>query len=100
MQGEMGMRKRIAIGACLLCLMGGAAYAVDEQAGDPQCEEQLTRAEELVHDKIEAQALSEADAEKVNMLLDEADALCTEGNSDEASATLATVTKMVSTPGQ
>ncbi len=40
-------------------------------------------------------ALSEADAEKVNELLDEADALCTEGKFPEASATLATINKMV-----
>jgi hypothetical protein len=39
--------------------------------------------------------LSDADAEKVNELLDEADAQCTEGNFKDASATLATVNGMV-----
>jgi hypothetical protein len=35
--------------------------------------------------------LSDADAQKVNQLLDEADALCTEGKFQDASATLATI---------
>ena len=35
------------------------------------------------------------DSEKVNELLDEADALCTEGKFTEASATLATISGMV-----
>ena len=48
-----------------------------------------------MHDRIESNALSEADAEKVYELLDQADALCTEGKFAEASATLATVNKMV-----
>jgi hypothetical protein len=75
--------------------MGGVAYAVDEPAEDNECTEQLTKAEEIVNDKIEANALSEADAEKVNELLDEADAYCTEGKFQEASATLATVNSLV-----
>ena len=42
-----------------------------------------------------APAAVETDAEKVNELLDQADAQCTEGNLAEATATLATVNKMV-----
>ncbi|MBC8012555.1 MAG: hypothetical protein H7X74_00455 [Methyloceanibacter sp.] len=90
------MLRRVVIGVAIACLMGGAAYAVDEDAaGDNECTAQLTAVEETVHDKIESSALSEADAEKVNELLDEADALCTEGKFTEASAALATVSKMV-----
>jgi hypothetical protein len=78
--------------------MGGAAYAVDEQAGESECTEQLTKTEEIVHDRIESNALSEDDANKVNELLDVADAYCTEGNFQEASATLATINGMVGKP--
>jgi hypothetical protein len=89
------MLRRVVIGVAMASLMGGAAYAVDEDAVDNECTTQLTSVEETVHDKIESNALSEADADKVNELLDEADALCTEGKFPEASATLATVSKMV-----
>ena len=89
------MLRRVVIGVAMTCLMGGAAYAVDEGTVDNECTEQLTTAEETVHDRIESNALSEADADKVNELLDQADALCTEGKIDEATATLATVNKMV-----
>jgi hypothetical protein len=90
------MLRRVVIGASLACLMGGAAYAVDEPAeGEDQCTQQLAAAEEAVQNKIDAQILSEADTEKVNELLDQADAQCTEGNLAEATATLATVNKMV-----
>ena len=89
------MLRRVVIGVAMASLMGGAAYAVDEDAGDNECTAQLTSVEETVHDKIESNALSEADADKVNELLDEADALCTEGKFPEASATLATVSRMV-----
>ena len=89
------MLRRVVIGVAIAFLMGGAASAQDEGAADNECTQQLTTVEETVHDKIEANALSEADAEKVNELLDEADALCTEGKFTEASATLATINKMV-----
>ena len=87
------MFRRAVLGVAIMCLMAGNTYAQDEV--DNQCTAQLTAAEEAVHDKIEANALSEADAEKVNELLDEADALCTEGKFEEASATLANVNKMI-----
>jgi len=89
------MLRRVVVGVAMACLMGGAAYAVDEEAGDNECTAQLTAVEEVVHDKIESNAMSEADVEKVNELLDEADALCTEGNFADATATLATVNSMV-----
>ena len=89
------MLRRVVTGVAIACLMGGAAYAVDEEPVDNECTAQLTSAEETVHDRIESNALSEADADKVNELLDQADALCTEGKIDEATATLATVNKMV-----
>jgi hypothetical protein len=89
------MLRRAVFGVAMACLMGGTAYAADEEAVDNECTQQLTTAEETVHDKVESNALSEADADKVNELLDQADALCTEGKFAEASATLATVNKMV-----
>ena len=89
------MLRRVVIGVAMACLMGRAAYAVDEGQVDNECTQQLTVAEEAVQNKIDANALSDADADKVNELLDEADALCTEGKFAEASATLATVNKMV-----
>lgn len=89
------MLRRVVIGAAMTCLMGGTAYAVDEEPVDNQCTEQLTTVEETVHDKLEANALSDADVDKVNELLDLADALCTEGKIAEATSTLATVNKMV-----
>ena len=90
------MFRRVVIGVAIACLMGGAAYAVAEETGeDNPCTEQLTRAEEMVSDKIDSNAISEETAEKVNLLLDEADALCTEGKFDEASATLATINKII-----
>jgi len=131
------MHKRIVTGACLMLLMGGAAYAEDAQppndaqAGNAQpkeaqqkvdkhkdnqhkadqpdtaqyvaCQAELSRAEKRVDDKIEAKRLSEGDADQVNKLLDEADALCTEEKYAEATKTLADVDKQVSaaaTPSQ
>lgn len=92
------MLRRVVIGATAACFMSGTAYAVDEDAGDPACTEQLTKTEELVHDKIESNAVSEATAEKANELLDQADMQCTEGNIADATATLATVQGLVSKP--
>jgi soluble cytochrome b562 len=88
------MLRRAVFGAALICLVGGGAYAQDE--GDNECTAQLTSVEEKVHDKIEANALSDEAAEKVNEMLDDADALCTEGKFQEASATLAQITKIIS----
>jgi len=90
------MRKRIVTGACLMLLMG-AAYAADDQAA---CEAKLSQAETLVEQKVEAKALSEDDVEKANLLLDEADALCTDGKYAEATKTLANVNKLVAAAGQ
>jgi hypothetical protein len=60
------------------------------------CQAELSRAEKRVDDKIEAKRLSEGDADQVNKLLDEADALCTEEKYAEATKTLADVDKQVS----
>ena len=104
------MRKRITACACLTLAFVGYAYGADETKNaaaqdkkvkvDLACVQQLARAEELVHDKVEAKALSEADEHKANMLLDEADAQCTEGNAKQAKATLRDVTKLVSAPAE
>lgn len=99
------MLRRVVIGAGLVCLMGLSAYAQEgaieqglgqeDTAENSECAQQLTSTQEAVQDKVDANALSEADAEKVYLMLDEADALCTEGNSAGASAKLADVNKMV-----
>jgi Na+-translocating ferredoxin:NAD+ oxidoreductase RnfG subunit len=89
------MTRHVVIGAAIACLVGGPAYAVDESVADSECAQQLTTTQEVVQDKVDANALSEAEAEKVYELLDQADAYCTEGNAAEASAALATVNKMV-----
>ena len=94
------MLRRVVIGAALACLLGGTAYAVDEATvpaeGDDQCTQQLAATEEAVESKQEAKPMSEEDFAKVNELLDQADAQCTEGNLKEATATLATVTSLIS----
>ena len=91
------MLKRVVIGAAALaCLLGGAAYAQDEgMEMDDECTRRLTAAEEAVATKQENAPMSEEDFAKVNELLDQADAQCTEGNLDGAIATLATVNSMV-----
>jgi hypothetical protein len=86
------MRDRIVTSACMILIMGGAAYAADpEQA----CMNKLAQTETLVDQRVEAKALSEGEVEDVNMLLDEADAACTSGDYTKASETLANVNKMV-----
>lgn len=97
------MLRRVVIGAAVACLMGVSAYAQDDTNGmaqedameNSECAQQLTSAQEAVQDKIDANALSEEEAEKIYLLLDEADALCTEGNGAGASEKLAAVNKMV-----
>ncbi len=97
------MFRRVVIGAAVACLMGVSAFAQEEgaieeglgQDENSECAQQLTSAQEAVQDKVDANALSEEEAERIYMLLDEADALCTEGNGPEASAKLAAVNKIV-----
>jgi hypothetical protein len=96
------MFRRVAIGVSIACLIGGAAYAQaqpdqqDEGApADSECAQQLAAVQEAVQDKVDANALSDADQQKIYELLDRADAACTEGKSDDAMATLASVSKMV-----
>jgi hypothetical protein len=66
-----------------------------DDSADSECTGQLAAAEEAFQNKIDANAWSEADAEKVNQLLDEADAFCTEGNLKDARVTLDTVNGML-----
>jgi hypothetical protein len=90
------MLRRLVIGVAVACLMASSAYAQDEEpAPDSECAQALTAAQETMQDKVDANALSEAEQEKIYALLDEADALCTEGKSQEASAALATVNTMI-----
>jgi hypothetical protein len=91
------MRERILLSACVVVLMAGTAVAEDaEQA----CMDQLAATESLVDQRVEAKALSEGDVEDVNMLLDDADAACTEGDYKKAKQTLAEINKMVTAPAQ
>lgn len=92
------MLKRAAIAACLSCLAAGSPHAADDP--ETECVYRLMKAEELVYAKIESKALSEAEAEKVTEMLDDADAACTDGNFDDARATLETVTIMMTKPAQ
>ena len=101
------MLRRVVIGASLICLLAGAAYAAEEGAPPPAaaeeegegegdaCSQALSATEEAVRDKLESNTLSEAETEKVNELLDQADAQCTEGDMDAATQTLTEVKTMV-----
>lgn len=117
------MRKRIVTGACLVLLMGGTAHALDAQSQDAQpgdaqpkeaqhkqdqhkadhpdteqyvaCEAKLSAAEKRVNDKIGAKLLSEANVDQINMLLDEADAACTNGKNPDARKALGDVDRLV-----
>jgi hypothetical protein len=71
--------------------------------GDPEaleCIRELARTETLVYEKVSAKLLDEPIAERANELLDEADALCDEGNHRRANQTLEDVTKLVSKEGR
>ena len=66
--------------------MARLAYAQgDTNRLDSECAQQLHLGAEIVQDRVDNNALSEADQEKVYALMDEADALCTEGKSDKRS---------------
>jgi len=90
------MLRPIAIAVCLTCLAGGSAVAAEDQAAADECVQQLMKAEALVYAKIEAAALSEADAEEATRHLDDADQFCTEGNFDDAMASLDSIAGLLS----
>ena len=101
------MLRRVLIGASVVCLLAGAAYAQEEGAAPPAaaaeegegegdaCSQALAATEESVRDKLESGSMSDADTEKVNELLDQADAQCTEGDMEGATTTLDQVKSMV-----
>jgi uncharacterized protein Yka (UPF0111/DUF47 family) len=86
------MRRRIVMSACFVLMMGATAMAQD--AGDA-CVSQLADTETLVDQTVNAKALDEGDVEEVNMLLDEADAACTDGDYAKAKTKLAKVKGML-----
>ena len=86
------MRLRIVISALIVLLMGGTAMAQD--AGQA-CVDQLAQTESLVDQTVNAKVLDEGDVEEVNMLLDEADAQCTDGDYGKAKETLGKVKGML-----
>ena len=86
------MRRRIVVSACFVLLMSGTALAEDEGQA---CVNQLAETETLVDQTVNAKALDEGDVEEVNMLLDEADAACTDGEFGKAKKTLSKVKGML-----
>lgn len=86
------MRNRIVISACIVLMMGGTALAEDDGQA---CVNQLAETESLVDETVNAKVLDEGDVEEVNMLLDEADAACTDGEYATAKKTLAKVKGML-----
>src|ERR1041384_6904365 len=67
----------------------------EEDSPDAACIRELAASEQAFQDKLEAKALSEADAEKLTQLLDDADAACSEGDVREARQKLETVNETV-----
>jgi hypothetical protein len=90
------MLKRVVIGAAaIVCLLGVAAHAQEEMEMDDECTQRLATVEEAVATKQESAPMSDEDFAKVNELLDQADAQCTEGNLDGATATLGQVNGLI-----
>ena len=89
------MHNIIVASACSILLVSGGAAAADKPKGTAACDAALIRAEEMVNQRIEAGALSEADEDKVNMLLDEADGFCTDGKTDKVTDMLAEVAELL-----
>ena len=94
------MRRLFVTSACVVLLATGVAQAQDpgqdaEQDAGLACVNQLAETETLVDQTVNAKALDEGDVEEVNMLLDEADAACTDGDFDKAKDTLSKVKGML-----
>ena len=93
------MMRNVAIGVSLACLIGGAAYAADEDVtpkdGDTACNQKLASTEEVLLDRLGAKTLSEADIDTINELLDKADAACTAGKIWAATKPLAKANRML-----
>ena len=93
------MVRRAAIGVSLACLIGGAAYAAEEDVtpkdGDAACIQQLEASEATLRDKLGAKTLSEEDIDTINGLLDGADAACTKGDIKAATRLLAKANGML-----
>jgi len=66
-----------------------------EDTPDAACIRELAASEQAFQDKLETKTLSEADAEKLAQLLDDADAACSEGDVREARQKLETVNQTV-----
>jgi hypothetical protein len=67
----------------------------EEDSPDAACIRELAASEQAFQAKLDAKALSEADAEKLTQLLDDADAACSEGDVREARQKLETVNQTV-----
>ncbi len=93
------MVRNVAIGVSVACLIGGAAYAADEDVtpkdGDTACNQKLASTEEVLLDRLGAKTLSEEDIDTINELLDKADASCTEGKTKAANRALAKANRML-----
>ena len=93
------MVRNIAIGVSVACLIGGAAYAADEDltAKDDgaACTQKLASTEAALFDRLGAETLSEADIDIINELLAEADASCTQGKTKAANRALTEANRML-----
>ena len=93
------MVRNVAIGVSLACLIGGAAYAADEDVGpkdgDASCNQKLESTEAALLDRLGAKTLSEEDIDTINELLDKADAACTEGKTKAANRSLTKANRML-----
>ena len=87
------MLRRVVTGAAVAGLIGGGAFA--QEGANRDCEQQHIQTQALVQDKVDNNALSEDQQEAIYEILDNADALCAEGKSDEANAALATANEMI-----
>jgi len=82
-------------GVAVAALIGGGAFAQDQQPPPSDCDQQLIQTQALAQSQVDANELSEDQQEAVYEVLDNADALCMDGKSDEANATLAAVSKII-----
>jgi hypothetical protein len=87
--------RHVVTGIAVAGFIGGGAYAQDQGAAGADCDHQLIQTQALVQSKVDSKALTEDQQEAIYEILDNADALCADGKSDEANATLGAVAKMI-----
>ncbi|MEM7193103.1 MAG: hypothetical protein AAF405_09650 [Pseudomonadota bacterium] len=90
------MRLSNVMSACIVLIAAAALTgpALGQDAADA-CIDKLSKTESMVDETVNAKVLDEGDVEEVNILLDEADAACTDGDYKRAEAKLAKVMSML-----